>query len=283
MSSQHDIQAPTVYRFLRAVGRPFGVRWVGDYQLAVIYRLERYHTVKGPGFFRINPLTQRVHSIISVSPDLISTAIPGLLTKDALRLEFSMSLAYTCDPRIVPQDRAALVVKWSRDVRRAIVTDRAQRAFQAVVPQFYAEQICRGEVFQSLEDKFLKELMALVAPLALKPMFAIVKEVKVPPVLQSRFEAIVQRAINVQDISQYEPYELTQAMRTEALEAMQYFAGGKTYVDMPDMTDVVLPPQSELPPRRVTRPAATLDEPPSPEEPPASPSAHPGRRPRSRL
>jgi hypothetical protein len=84
--------------------RPDGLRWVGDNELAVVHQMEQYHSVRGPGFFWINPFTQTVRMVLSV---------------------------------------------------------------------------------------------------------------EVPPALQNRFTAVVQRNVNVQDIGQYEPYELTQAMRTE--------------------------------------------------------------------
>ena len=66
----------------------------------------------------------------------------------------------------------------------------------------------------------------------------------------------MQRAVNVQDLSNYEPYELTQAMRTEALEALQHMPGGKQYINMPDLTDMMVPADNNQPVlRRITRPA----------------------------
>lgn len=266
MNNRPDIKAPPFYSLALTLGRPFGVRWVGDYELAVIYQLERYHEVKGPGFFVINPLTQRVHSVISISPDFITTPMSSIQTKDALQLDFSVALAYSFAPQSVPKERAAMVVKWSRDIRRAIVTDNAQRAFQAVVPKFYAEQICRGEVFKPLEEEFLSILTTRLEALALKPVLGMVREVKVPAVLQSRFEAVVQRRVDVDDLRDartYEPYVLTQHMRTAALEAMQGMMGGKMRVDVAGLTDEVLPSRGEgqSRPPQIARPDATSGEP----------------------
>lgn len=286
MISERDIQKPPAYRFLLRFGRPLGLRWVGDYELGIIFRLERYYDVRGPGFFWINPLTERIQSVTSIAPDFVSTPIPAIQTKDALQIGFSLALAYLCDPRAVSRERAAMVVKWSREIRRAIVTDNVQRAFQAVVPKFYAEQICRGEVFKPLEDGVLQVLTERLETLALKPMFGMVREVTVPLVLQSRFEAVVQRQVNIDAISQYEPYELSQAMRTEALEAIKAMGGGKQYLNLPDFTDIVTPPQDETqsPPRQIARPAATPDQAISPGSlPTAIQPAPPRRQPKSRL
>ncbi len=94
MNNQPDTNAPLLYRMALTLGRPFGVRWVGDLELAAIFRMEQYHSVKGPGFFWINPLTQRVESHISLAPDFISMAVPGIQTRDGIQLEFSIALAY---------------------------------------------------------------------------------------------------------------------------------------------------------------------------------------------
>jgi regulator of protease activity HflC (stomatin/prohibitin superfamily) len=261
MHDLQDFRAPMAHRLKLRFGRLFGVRWVGDYELAVVYRMERYDKVMGPGYFRINPFTQTVRSVINVAPDFISTTVSGIQTRDALQLGVGMALAYVFDPRSIPRDNAALFVKWPREVRRAIVTDHTQRAMQVAMPDFFAEQVCRGEVFERIERKFLNALTSRLQPLALKPLFGMVLQVKVPSALQSRFEAVVQRAVNVQDLSNYEPYELTQAMRTEALEAIQHMPGGKQYINMPDLTDMVVPTDDNQPVlRRITRPGAASDQ-----------------------
>ncbi len=88
LPARQDTRQPLTYRLIRTLGHPFGLRWVGDNELAVIYEMERYHSVRGPGFFWVNPWTQTVHSVIRVAPDFISTYIRGIRTKDGLVLEF---------------------------------------------------------------------------------------------------------------------------------------------------------------------------------------------------
>ncbi|HLF28579.1 MAG TPA: SPFH domain-containing protein [Anaerolineae bacterium] len=272
----YDTDPPLAYRLSRALGRPLGLRWVGDNQLAIIYQMEQYHAAKGPGFFWINPFTQTVQATISIAPDFISNPIPNIQTRDALQLGLSIALAYTFDPRRVPRERAAQFVKWPLEVRRAIVTDNSQRALQAIVPQFYAEQICRGQVFAQLEQEFISTLSQRLQMLGLEPIFAMVLKVVVPDALKNRFEAIVQRSINVDDISHYEHYELTQAMRTEMIETLRHMGGGKQYIDLPDLKEMAPPQGTGRPqPRRITPPA-----PPAPEEPPADTKP---KRPKSRL
>ena len=251
MYRELDGQSPMVYRLLRTLGRPFGLRWVGDNQVAVIYRLERYHSLKGPGFFWINPFTQTVKKIMSTAPEFVSIEAADIHTQDALQLGLTVALAYEVEPAWMPSDKAALYVTWTREARQSIVTNHAPHTLQDIVPSFNAEESCRGTVFRSIEERLMKGLDVRLRQMALKPLICFILRVTVPPKLQDRFEAVVQRQVNIEDLGHYAPYELSQALRIEALEALRGMAGSKQYINMPDMTDMVAPSQGQLPPRRI--------------------------------
>lgn len=292
MNNQYDTQPPFAYRLVRALLSPFGLRWVGDHQRAVIFRMERYQGVKGPGFFWICPFIKSVYSIISVAPDFTPIQVSSIQTKDALQLGLSLALAYAFDPSLVPAEKAALYIKWPREVRRAVATDNAQRALQAVVPEFFAEQICRGEVFPLLEQKFLSILTDRLQSLALKPVFAMVLEVKVPAMLQHRFEDVVQRSVNIEDFNQYAPHEFTQALQLEMIEALKHMGVGKQFISLPEGKEgKSLPAAGQVSPRRIARLVSNPSEnhhPPAerPETPAAAVNTEvilPKKRPKSRL
>jgi hypothetical protein len=282
---KHDINSPPLYRLLLTLGRPFGLRWAGDNEAAVVYRLERYHELRGPGFFWINPLTQSVRLFIQVTPDFILINAPNVQTRDALQFEISIALAYKFNPDLMPADKAALFVTWSRNVHRAIVADNARRALQAVVPAFFSEQICRGEAFDAIEQKLKDELAGRLRPMAIELLLCMVQQVQVPTALQDRFEAVVQRGVNVQDLSQYEPYELTQAMRVEVVEALKTMSVGRQYINLPDLMDAAMPLPDQPPPRRIVRPVSMPDKsaPPQQEPPADTDIVTPKKRPKSRL
>ena len=276
MRTKQDIQPPPAYRLMLAVGQPLGLRWVGDYQLAVVYKMEQYHDVRGPGFFWINRWTQTMRSVISLAPDMIKITLAKARTRDGVPMDVAMALAYTFDPRDAPKDKAALFVNWSLDVRRGIVTNNAQRAIQFIMPEFYAEQVCRGEVMDALEEKFSDKLTTRLQPLALKPMLTMVQEVIVPPDLQSRLETIVGRGVDARDLSGYEPFELTQARISQMLDVLS----GSGVINTVDLAELMTAVRGEgqSPPRVTVRPAPALDQGPPPSSPPPPPS-----KPKSRL
>ena len=286
MKDERDIKPPIVYRLLRTVGRPFGLRWVGDNQVAAVYRLQLYNCIKGPGFFWINPFTQSVRYVIDTAPDFVALVAPGIQTKDRLQLDLTMALAYSFDPALMPPERAAVFVTWKQDTHRAIIRDSARRALQGVVPSFDADEICQGGVFGQIEQRLMEDLIRRLRPLALKPQICFVLHVGVPPKLRDRFEAVVQRRINIEDLGQYASYELIQALRIEAIEGLKSMGGGRQYINLPDLTSMVTPSQHEgqSSPRRIAPPAIILDQDTVlPEPPPPDADESPKRQPKSRL
>lgn len=292
--------SPFFHRLALRFGRPFGLRWVGDFERAVIYRMESYDTLKGPGFFGINPTTQRIHDVVSIMPDLITTTLPNIQTRDAIQLDFPVAIRYAPILDQAPREVAAIAVRLSPDVRRGIVTFNAQRALQAVLPLFNAEQVCRGQVYDAIEQRWLPILREMLAEYALEPKRVRVLPVILPPTLKDRFEAVTQRTVDAQDLSQYTSFELARVLRVQVLEAMKEMSPNRQYIEfsdpmkMMDFSSEQRPPiqisQTPMPPPPSHSHSSPADDtgaggsarsasPPAP--PPASTS--PKKRPKSRL
>ncbi|MFQ5610636.1 MAG: SPFH domain-containing protein [Anaerolineae bacterium] len=270
---------PLLQRLLLGLGRPLGLRWVGDYQLGVVYKMGRYHDLRGPGFFWINPLTDTMKTEVSFKPDFISTPYDNLRTRDALQLGLRLALAYAFDPRLVSPEQAAIFVTWPRQIRRLIVTDQARSALQAIVSQFYAEEICRGEAFEPIGEKVKAQLVGRLQTLAMKPVFVIALEVMVPQALQHTFDAVVKRAVYAQDLSVYERFELDQVQRQELYETLRELPGGVRYLNLaPKAADLPGDVAGGPSPGRLVEGTARsrLDSPPAPDDEP--PPKDPPRR-----
>lgn len=226
---------PLGYSLALFFGRPFGLRWVPDNHLGVIYRMEMYHRLRGPGFFWISPFVESVNRQVNLGPDYISINIPNLNTRDGMQLEWlKVGLAFAFDPRRLPRHLALEYVKWSQGVVRLIVQDFATRALLAIIPNYFAEQICRGEVFDPIEDLLMDLLIRYLDPLAIRPNLALVLEVAVPKSLQDTFTAVVKREVYTHDLSQFEPFQITEAQRRELYEVLQGIEGIR-YLDISDL------------------------------------------------
>ena len=224
---------PLAYSLRLFFERPLGLRWVPDNHLAVVYRMEMYHGLRGPGFFRINPFKETVKYEVNLNPDFISTEIASLQTQDAVQLGLRIALAYEFDPRPLPRDKALVFVKWPRRIHRAIVIHSATTALQGILPKFRADRVCRGQVFEEIRQQLLDDLTERLKSLGLGPILAMVLEVIVPPALQNTFTAVANRAAYTHDLSQYTPYELSEVRRRELYEVIRALPGGIRYLSVP--------------------------------------------------
>jgi hypothetical protein len=272
------IVPPLAYRLGLFFGRPFGLRWVPDNHLGAVYRMEMYHSLRGPGFFRINPLMETVKHVVSLNPDFISTRVSSLQTKDALQLGLRVALAYVFDPRSLPREKALVYVKWPKHIHRAIVTDNTISVLQTIMPQHNAEQVCRGQLFETIAQNLMAELTSRLRPLAMQPILTLVLEVMVPPSLQETFTAVANRAAYTHDLSQYQPFELDQVQRRELNEVLRELPGGIRYLNVSGAE--VTPPSrraGETQPRQIVQGQATVLPPPESDTRPdsgISPKSH---------
>jgi hypothetical protein len=224
---------PLAYRWLLSLGRPFGWRWVPDNHLGAVYHMERYRDLRGPGFFRINPLTESVKVVVSLNPDFISANIPSLNTHDGVQLGLQVALAYEFDPRKLPAAKAQIFVKWPPHILRAIATDSATRTLLSIVARHTAQQICRGEVFDAIDRAITAELAQRLEPLAIKPVLAMVLRVITPPTLQETFTDAVNRDVYTEQLWRFEEYELNEVRRREMNAVLSEIPGGIRYLNLP--------------------------------------------------
>ncbi len=266
------------------LGWLFGVRWVGEDEVAVIYESGRlYALFRGPRSFNINPFTQEVIAIINAGPDMFQARCPGIRTRDAVPLDFLIALKYSFAPERSLREITHLVVKLTPPERRAILVLHATNALQKVLPQFTVDEVCRGQVFDEIERRTLSGLYDLVSRLGLEPTRVMMCEVTPPAALSNRFADLAQRRANAHDLAQYEPYELNQVMRAQVIEALSRMSPNRQYIDFPaGLTDAApgQPPVIDMPPALPQVPGSTDDEEANPRTARPSP---PKKRPHSRL
>lgn len=278
-----DKRLPLFHRLERALGRPFGRHWVGEDEVAVVYENDRFHALhRGPRFFTIDPLTQDVRAVINVAPDAIRVPFRGIQTRDGLPVDLEMGLMFDFAPERALHEITHLVVKWTREDRRDALCWRTRGALQKVLPAFTVDEVCRGLVFEEIERRTLSLLKDLVSGLGLEPTRMLLLGVTPPAELRYRFAEIAQRRANALDLAQYAPYELTQVMRAQIIEALSRMSPNRQYVEFPASPMDVAPPPSppvidapQSPPHLSADAAPVADD----EDAPSPPK----KRPRSRL
>ena len=234
MTMGEDVQVapPLGFRLLLFLASPFGLRWVPDNHLGAVYRMEMYNRVRGPGFFWITPLIERVRQRIRVSPDFMATTIENLQTQDGVELKVQVALAYTFDPRSLSHNDAVVLVSLSRGDLRGIVTDSATWAMLNILREYQAEQVCRDDILEPIRQQLLSNLFELLNPLAMRPVFAMVLTIEPPSTLGDTFTAVANRSAYTHEIWKYQDFELAEVRRRELYEVLKKIPGGIRYLSL---------------------------------------------------
>jgi len=246
--NDREVKPPLAYRLGLFFGRLFGWRWVPDNHLGAVYRMERYNDLRGPGFFRINPLTESVKLTVDLNPDFMSTNVSGLNTQDAVQLEMEVALGYVFDPRDLPHEEAQVFIKLPKNILRDIVTDFTTSTLLSIVPSYSAEHICRGGLFETIGQALHVQLTERLQPLAMRPTFVMVLKVTPPAALQETFTAVANRAAYTHDLSIYQEHELSEVRRREMYAVLGELPGGIRYLNIP-ARDVYPPTRDDQGPR----------------------------------
>lgn len=231
-----DLQnTPPIYRLKAKLGRPFGYHWVGDNQKAVVLRDERYFGVRGPGWFRINPFTERVGAIINMAADNMSTPLSDIQTKDGVKFSLTLALRHKLAPELTKElEIAAQAVEWSMDKRRGILTQYAQWVLQDIVRHCYGESLIRGEGWREVEAKMLKAVRDEVKYFALNLLNCQLLRIEAPKSLEKRMENVLQRNVLMEDVKHYDAFTFNQGLRIETLETLRILKGGRHFINMGD-------------------------------------------------
>jgi hypothetical protein len=235
---------------LKTLGK-FGLYWVGPGELVFVFKGEMFHkVVEGPGYRLLVPGLQRIAQRVNIGRDYLNIELRELNTGDGLTIGIDVLLEYLFDPRSIKNssdlDRFRIVKRVpQQNDRRAVLMMLAQRAMQSVTASYRAETICRGQAWDELERAFFDQVDKRVAPYGIKleRLGCAVQRAYPPEMLKWRFEMAAQRAINIENLGDYAPYQIAQALRSEAIESLKGMHGSSPYFNLNDLAGAEAPPE----------------------------------------
>jgi regulator of protease activity HflC (stomatin/prohibitin superfamily) len=221
-----------------------GLRYVGGRELALVLHNEKFHKIQGgPGTFWVIPGVQRVAQVLTIGPDYVVLPLREIQTNDGVQVGFDVAIEYMFDPRQAvvkaEPERGKLFRRFPNqsDRREALLTV-SQRAMQTAASAFRVDRIARNQVINDLEARFMEDLGRRALPLGISletTRCAILKTV-LPETIQQRLEISAQRAINIDNLSAYDPFHINQALRSEAVEALKGMQSATPYINLHDPT-----------------------------------------------
>lgn len=217
-----DTRPALLWRLALSFGRPFGLRWVQENYVRVVYRMEKYTGVRGPGFFKYNGLTERLGPTVYLGPRFKTYTFPNLSTSDPMRVGFRVSASYTFDPRNVKPEIATQLVQLDSDVFALIVEGALLKSLRVLVADHTIETIRQGKVYGAIESQTAQEMGRNpgLAVLGLGVGNLEILEPLFPQAVEARFEEAAQRRFNVQAVQDFRASDVVKTLAMELVEKL---------------------------------------------------------------
>lgn len=246
---------PFSIRFLTAIGRPFGLRWVQDNHVRAIYRMESYFESRGPHFFWIDEWRERLGSTIYLGPRFRTFTFANLSTRDPLSVGLRVSASFSFDPRKTKREIAAQLVNLEDDVRALIVEGATLKSIRSIVTHCLFEEIRHGRVFESIEQRARAELSAdsSLGQLGIEVVGVQVLEPVFSETIETRFDQTSQRKFRPQATQDFNPTDIARTLAIEIVEQLNTRGQGGQYLNTGDILNALqqLPDPSSTPTKMI--------------------------------
>lgn len=157
-------------RFIESLGRGVGIYFTPDNYVTPIFRLGRYHRVKGPGFCWIVPLVDQALPRVKTSTYVGNFIFQEVLTKDNIPFSLEVTILFTFKPELALKSAAAQLVQASSNVLQTIVRDYANQGLRRLVARYEAQTLATAQVLTGIEHTLTGYLTSLMRNMGLAPL-----------------------------------------------------------------------------------------------------------------
>ena len=255
------------------IGKPFGLRWVPEQYLRVIYRNSRYAGVRTPnkmGIIRFNQLTETLGPLVFIGGNPANYVFEGLVTRDVLPVKVTLYSLISFDPREISKDIARVLVQYSKDLYVGIAQTYYRWVLAALVNKYDAADLTVQENKELVETELQTRVTKEMSFIGIKPVARPrILGIELPQTLKERYEIISQRRANILAGMEFHPAEFRRELITEVIESIGQAGTGDSFLNFPQLleTYAVEHPQT----MRTINPPEKPDEPKKPTDEPGTP------------
>ena len=238
---QNDERHSFLLRWLLRLGKPFGVEFVPDLNVQVIYRMGQYAGVRGPGQFRYDHLAETLGPEIFIGGQRRDFTFEGMLSQDAIPMTVRLNVLYGYDPRRAPEYAPALV-RLPPETHLYLIGVFAEWATRTAVNQRNSFELARAEDLGRIESEIAGLLRADIEPLGFeapggRPVRVL--QVQPPSTLINRREQIVQRQAGILAAKEFneDANAYRRALITEVIEQLARTGAGESIVNFNELLD----------------------------------------------
>lgn len=256
--------------------RVFGAKHVPDGQVCIIYRGESYSDVRGPGYFGVCKLLERMGEVVKISPRTGHFTFENLSTREPVPLTLTGLFNFKFDPRPPTDPKIAVnLVKLSPGALEGFMQDTLRRLVRVYTPQYSFVELRSATPFPTIENAVVNDFAReeLLQRMGLQLSRFEIQHGITPERTEARLQESAQRMRNADSIQQLPLHELLLALYTELVEKSS--GGSEQLWNMTDLMNLIQRlDKGASPPTRIID-ATPSAPPPTPNPPSASSETKP--------
>lgn len=190
--------------------------WIGlhfspDNYVVPVLRMERYHRVRGPGFFWIWPFFERTLPAVKTSLYVGAYQFENVLSKDGIPFTMRLTILFSFNPEKAIDTAKPVLVKLSEGDILAIVRDYANQGLRRFVSRFGARDLCQKEPLTDIEQDLTEFLAKALAILGIEPLPTgglLIKETIPSEAFQRAMQSVTEDSASLDLLQRYPVREL---------------------------------------------------------------------------
>jgi len=215
-----NFEKPPLLRLILYLGKPFGIAFVPQHYVQVVYRMGKYAGCRGPGLIYYGRLTETLGPLVLTKAQRNEYEFENIISRDVLPVKMRVVTSVAYDPASAP-DLASTLTHVPRESYVSIAGIYIRWGLLAAANRFNATELTqtdvRTQIENSVQEQANHELSFLGVKLAAKLR---IMSVELPAVLTERHETIAQRRANILAGAEFHPAEYRRALVSEVLERL---------------------------------------------------------------
>jgi SPFH domain / Band 7 family len=217
---ESDFEKPPLLRLILFLGKPFGIAFVPQHHVQVIYRMGKYIGCRGPGLIYTSRLTETLGPLVLIKGQRNEYVFENIIARDVLAVTMRVATSVAYDPAAAPE-LASTLTHAPRETYVSIAGVYIRWALLSKANRFNAAELTqadvRAQIENAVQEQANQELKFLGLRLAAKLR---ILSVELPATLTERHETIAQRRANILASTEFHPEEYRRAMVSEVLERL---------------------------------------------------------------
>ncbi|GIK55717.1 MAG: SPFH domain-containing protein [Chloroflexi bacterium] len=148
----------------------FGARFAPDNHVAPVLRMEQYHRLAGPGYFRINPLHETTLPAISLAVRLGEFKFEEVMSRDGIPFSITITVMFNFNPANAIPAAQPQVVRAAPEMLVSVVRNHTEHGLRRQVARIDAETLYSGDTLAHVERDLVRLLRTRLAMIGITPL-----------------------------------------------------------------------------------------------------------------